>query len=230
MVRKSPSSAGGTGLTSDQGARIPHSSGPKTQNIKQKQCCNELNKDFKMVHIKKKSLKNTKKKLHFSSSLVVYNEVIDMPYNGLETHPWLLNRQRKTKICSVWALGIICIVFEHGYLMFCTDTDVSDLTRMFDWQNTPFPESHVSSRLPLGFCIPSLFSLHHPMERFSWNVARDWPRLKDSEQPDGKVEDLVCPTRSPQGAVSVTAKPSASRQLAAAPAGGLSSQGLKLHL
>ena len=72
-------------MISDQGAKIPHTSGPKTQNIKQKQCCNELNKDFKMVYIKKFK-KNTKKKLHFSSSLVVYN-VIDMPYNGLETHP-----------------------------------------------------------------------------------------------------------------------------------------------
>ena len=167
--------------------------------------------------------------MHFSSSLVVYNKVIDKPYNSLETHPWLLNCQRKMKICSVGERGITCIVFEHGYLMFCRSTDVSDLTRMFDWQNTPFPESHVSSRLPLGFCIPSLFSLHDPMERFSWNVARDWPRLKDSEQSDGKAEDCL-PKLPPRGAVSVTAKPSASRQLAVAQAGGLSSQGLKLHL
>ena len=36
---------------------------PKTQNIKQKQYCNKLIKTFKMVHIKKKSLR--KKENHF---------------------------------------------------------------------------------------------------------------------------------------------------------------------
>ena len=30
-----------------QGAKIPHASGPKNQNIKQKQYCNKFNKDFK---------------------------------------------------------------------------------------------------------------------------------------------------------------------------------------
>ena len=36
------------------GAKIPHASRPKNQNIKQKQYCNKFNKDFKkMVHIKK---------------------------------------------------------------------------------------------------------------------------------------------------------------------------------
>ena len=49
-----------------QGARIPHSSGPKHQNIKQKQYCNTFNKDFKkMVHTKnifKKYILEGKKK------------------------------------------------------------------------------------------------------------------------------------------------------------------------
>ena len=30
-----------------RGAKIPHVSGPKNQNIKQKQYCNKFNKDFK---------------------------------------------------------------------------------------------------------------------------------------------------------------------------------------
>ena len=55
VVETSPSNAGGTGLIPGQGARIPHASPPKDQNIKQKQYCNKFNKDLKkeMVHIKK---------------------------------------------------------------------------------------------------------------------------------------------------------------------------------
>ena len=40
-----------------QGSKIPHALGPKNQHIKQKQYCNKFNKGFKMVFIKKKSLK-----------------------------------------------------------------------------------------------------------------------------------------------------------------------------
>ena len=62
MVKTSPSNARGVGFIPGQGAKIPHSSWPKNQNIIQKQYCNKFNKDFKkMVHIKKKILK---KKLH----------------------------------------------------------------------------------------------------------------------------------------------------------------------
>ena len=46
-VKTSPSNAGGVGSIPGQGAEIPHASGPKNQNIKQKQYCNKLNKDFK---------------------------------------------------------------------------------------------------------------------------------------------------------------------------------------
>ena len=35
------------GLIPGQGPKITHASGPKNQNIKQKQYCNKLNKDFK---------------------------------------------------------------------------------------------------------------------------------------------------------------------------------------
>ena len=44
-----PSSAGGVGLIPGWGAKIPHASGPKDQNIKQKQYCNKFNKNFKKV-------------------------------------------------------------------------------------------------------------------------------------------------------------------------------------
>ena len=48
VVKTSPSNAGGVGSIPGQGAKIPHASGPKNQNIKQKQYCNKFNKDFKI--------------------------------------------------------------------------------------------------------------------------------------------------------------------------------------
>ena len=61
MVKTSPSSAGGAGSIPGQGAKIPHASRPKNQTIKQKQYCNEFNKDFKNgPHQKKKNLKKKK--------------------------------------------------------------------------------------------------------------------------------------------------------------------------
>ena len=58
VVNTSPSSAGGSGSIPGQGAKIPHASRPKNQNIKQKQYCNKYNKDFKNgPHQKKKILK-----------------------------------------------------------------------------------------------------------------------------------------------------------------------------
>ena len=47
VVKASPSNAGGTGLIIDRAAKIPHALWPKNQSIKQKQCCNKFNKDFK---------------------------------------------------------------------------------------------------------------------------------------------------------------------------------------
>ena len=58
MVKTSPSSAGGVGLIPGQGAKIPRASGPKNQNIKQKQYGNKFNKDFKNGPHQKKVLKN----------------------------------------------------------------------------------------------------------------------------------------------------------------------------
>ena len=53
MGKTSLCNAGGVGLIPGQGAKIPHASWPKNQNIKQRQDYNKFNKDFKMVHIKK---------------------------------------------------------------------------------------------------------------------------------------------------------------------------------
>ena len=47
VVKTLPSNAGGAGLIPGQGAKIPHASGPKNQNIKQKRYCKKFNKDFK---------------------------------------------------------------------------------------------------------------------------------------------------------------------------------------
>ena len=52
MVKTLPSNAGGS--ISGQEAKIPYALRPRNQNIGQKQYCNKFNKDFKMVHIKKK--------------------------------------------------------------------------------------------------------------------------------------------------------------------------------
>ena len=58
MVKTLPSSAKGMGLIPGQGAKISHASGPKYQDIKQKQYCNKFNKDLKNgPHKKKKKLK-----------------------------------------------------------------------------------------------------------------------------------------------------------------------------
>ena len=47
MVTILPSNAGSAGSIPVRGDKIPCASQPKTQNIKQKQYCNKLNKDFK---------------------------------------------------------------------------------------------------------------------------------------------------------------------------------------
>ena len=51
VVKTSPSNAGG-----GQGAMIPHTSQPKSQNIQQKQHCNKFNKDLKNGLHKKKNV------------------------------------------------------------------------------------------------------------------------------------------------------------------------------
>ena len=76
MVKNLPSNAGGAGSIPGQGAKIPHASRPKNQNIKQKQYCNKFNKDFKngphqkkKKKRKKKSKKKTKKEKNLKPSV-----------------------------------------------------------------------------------------------------------------------------------------------------------------
>ena len=57
VAKTSPSNAGGTGLIPGWGARIPHASWPKNQNMRQKQCCSRFNKDFENGPLKKNLLK-----------------------------------------------------------------------------------------------------------------------------------------------------------------------------
>ena len=56
VARSLPSSAESVGLIPGKGAKIPHASPPTHPSIKQKQYCNKLNKDFKMVYIRKNFL------------------------------------------------------------------------------------------------------------------------------------------------------------------------------
>ena len=55
-----PSNAGGVGSIPGWGGKIPHTSRPKNQNIKQKQYCKEFNKDFKSGPYQKQTNKQTK--------------------------------------------------------------------------------------------------------------------------------------------------------------------------
>ena len=68
MATTSLCNAVGVGLIPGQGAKIPHASRPKNQNIKQKQDYNKFNKDFKMVHIKKEKKKKRHSKTVFSKA------------------------------------------------------------------------------------------------------------------------------------------------------------------
>ena len=49
MVEILPSNTGGVGSITGQGAKIPHASRPKNQNIKQKQYCNKF---YRLLKIK----------------------------------------------------------------------------------------------------------------------------------------------------------------------------------
>ena len=47
VVTTSPSNAGGEGLITGRGVKIPHALWSKNQNKKQKQRCNKFSKDYK---------------------------------------------------------------------------------------------------------------------------------------------------------------------------------------
>ena len=61
MVKTLLSNAGGEGSIPGWGAKTPHASWPKKQNIKQKQYCKKFNKDFKNGPHPENSLKKKEK-------------------------------------------------------------------------------------------------------------------------------------------------------------------------
>ena len=63
MVKSSPSNTGSEISVPHQGPKIPHASGPKNQNIKQKQHCTKFNEDLK---------KKKKKHNLFPNLLILY--------------------------------------------------------------------------------------------------------------------------------------------------------------
>ena len=69
-------------LIPERGAKIPHASLPKHQSINQKQYCNKLNKDFKMVHIKKKSLKKTVMGISYDARELDLYSVLNRTWDG----------------------------------------------------------------------------------------------------------------------------------------------------
>ena len=67
VIKTLPSNAGNSGSKLDHGAKIPHASWSKNQNIKQKNIVTKLIKTSKkMVHIKKKKKKNLKSVKHLN--------------------------------------------------------------------------------------------------------------------------------------------------------------------
>ena len=66
MVKTLIFHAGSRGSMPAPGAKMPHDSWPRSQNIKQKQYCNKFNKDFKNgPHQKKKKIFKIKIKRDF---------------------------------------------------------------------------------------------------------------------------------------------------------------------
>ena len=65
-----PSSAVDAGSIPGWRAKISHDSQPKIQNIKQKQCCNIYNKDFKNGPHKKKNKNKTK--LSYDTDTIIF--------------------------------------------------------------------------------------------------------------------------------------------------------------
>ena len=104
MVKTSSSNAGGAGSIADWGGKISHGSGPKIQNVKQKQCCNKFNKDFKnslYQNIKKKSFTKPSISTNDLQSLNIQNMQIQFILNltlpsvfPMETSSYLLLRPK----------------------------------------------------------------------------------------------------------------------------------------
>ena len=92
VVETSPSNTGSIGLIPGEGAKIRQTSGPKAQNIKQKQYCNKFNKDF---------LKRVGEKLRDSS--VWFMKTTDTFKRGPMENAW--NWKKYTGLgVSIWQI------------------------------------------------------------------------------------------------------------------------------
>ena len=88
-------------LIPGQGARIPHASGPKHQNIKQKQYSNNFNKDFKNgPHQKylKKNILEAKKKEYPKKNTNKQNSVFPQKTDSSKAVALLFYNQQSFKI------------------------------------------------------------------------------------------------------------------------------------
>ena len=89
MVKIMPSSAEGAGSIPGQGTKIAHASGPKKQNIQQKQYCNKFNKDFN----NETKLKRQKEIDSGCVLEVMATELANgLPVEGREGETWALHR------------------------------------------------------------------------------------------------------------------------------------------
>ena len=70
VVETSPSNEEGTGLIPRWVAKIPHTSGPKHQNIQQKQYYKNSIKTLKMIHLKKKKKTSISDKIGSASQVL----------------------------------------------------------------------------------------------------------------------------------------------------------------
>ena len=113
VVKTLPSNAGGAGSIPGWGAKTPHASRPKTQNIKQKQCCNKCNKDFKNgPHKEKKIFKKKRTPMWSMYSVVQMGNWGSEPWSNLPkateeegTDPRALSSPSPYSICSAsWPL------------------------------------------------------------------------------------------------------------------------------
>ena len=94
VVKTLPSDAGGAGSIPGRGAKIPHASRPEKtkQNIKQKQYCNKINKDFKNGPHQKNLKKKKKKDPSWKSNMAVSRQPrgVTFPPRGVRLSHWLL--------------------------------------------------------------------------------------------------------------------------------------------
>ena len=76
MVKNSPPNVGGTGSIPGWETKIPHALLPKSQDLKQKQCCNKFNKDLKKKKARIKKIFQKKDKYDKYEKSVVFSVIL----------------------------------------------------------------------------------------------------------------------------------------------------------